>query len=188
MRRIAPLFAVLIGFLLSAPSAHADTCEGVTMPPTVDVDGTTLRLNGMGVREATVFNVNVYVAGLYVTETSTNASALMRNDGVKRLVLHFVRDVSRADMEEAITESFGSVAEAQASNIARFAGFLPDEISEGSELTFTFRPAGLEVKVGSRVRGTISGAAFQRAFLRIYLGPNPPNRGLKSGLLGGSCG
>ena len=34
--------------------ARADQCKGVTMPPTIDVEGNRLVLNGMGAREATV--------------------------------------------------------------------------------------------------------------------------------------
>lgn len=188
MRRIVSALAVLAALLFAAPQAHADTCEDITMADTIEVDGETLVLNGMGIREATVFNVNVYVAGLYLPEANTNGREIIRSEGTKRMVLHFVRDVSREDMQEAITEGFGDIAERQARNIERFSNMLPNEITEGTVITFTFRhDTGVQVQVGSRNAGTVRGNAFARAFIRIWLGSNPPNRGLKRGLLGGRC-
>jgi hypothetical protein len=37
----------------------------------ITVAGKTLTLNGMGLREATILNIDVYVAGLYVEHPST---------------------------------------------------------------------------------------------------------------------
>ena len=47
---------------------------------------------------------------------------------------------------------------------------------------------GMQVEVNGTVKGTITGDDFATAFLAIWLGPHPPNPGLKSGLLGGACG
>jgi len=58
----------------------------------------------------------------------------------------------------------------------------------GQRLTFTHKPgAGIQVNVNGTVKGTIKGDDFARAFLSIWLGANPPNPGIKSGLLGGAC-
>lgn len=178
-----------VAALSMASTAEAKRCGGVTMADSVTVGDQELVLNGMGIREATVFNVDVYVAGLYVPTTSDNASTLLANDVPKRLVLHFVRSVDRDDMEEAFQNGFGNAAERQARNIERLTGMMPDEISEGDIITFTYTPgSGLQVQVGRRTRGTIRGAAFARTFFGIWLGSRPPNRGLKRGLLGGECG
>ena len=56
-------------------------------------------------------------------------------------------------------------------------------------MAFTYRPGkGLEVQVGDTVQGTIPGADFARATLAIWLGDEPPNPEIKTGLLGGACG
>ncbi|MFK8000094.1 MAG: chalcone isomerase family protein [Polyangiales bacterium] len=188
MRSTLALAALAATLLLSLPGqAFARRCNDVTMRNSVEVDGQTLVLNGMGIREATVFNVDVYVAGLYLPEANTDGNAIVAANGLKQIVLHFVRDVTREDMAEALQDSFGNAG--VASSIGRFANMLPEEINEGTVLVFTHRPGtGLEVRVGRRARGTISGDAFATAFFRIFVGPNPPNRGLKRGLLGGRCG
>jgi hypothetical protein len=45
----------------------------------------------------------------------------------------------------------------------------------------------MQVDVNGTVQGTITGDDFATAFLSIWLGAHPPNPGLKSGLLGGTC-
>ncbi|MEM6957829.1 MAG: chalcone isomerase family protein [Myxococcota bacterium] len=59
--RATILFASLM--LVAAP-ASARRCADVEFSPTTEVNGETLVLNGLGLREVTVFNVNVYVADL----------------------------------------------------------------------------------------------------------------------------
>lgn len=181
------LSAVAAASLLALSSpAEAKRCVGITMPDEITVEGETLVLNGMGVREATIFNVDVYVAGLYLPEASTDGAAILASEGTKRLVLRFVRDVDGETMAEAIQDAFGN---RQAASVARLTGMLPEQIADGSTLTFTYREgSGLEVKIGGNVAGTIAGAGFARTFFGIWIGNRPPNRGLKRGLLGGRCG
>jgi len=179
--------AVLV---LATTPASAKTCEDVTMADTVTVAGKKLVLNGMGVREATFLNVNVYVAGIYVAKKTSNGSTIMDDDGPRRLVLHFVRDVDKADIVEAFGEGFSHSGKSGAlmPKIQELLGMMRDA-KDGVVWTFTYDPAsGVEVKLGGSVKGTIEGADFFKAFLNIWLGPKPPNSGLKKGLLGGECG
>ncbi len=74
------------------------------------------------------------------------------------------------------------------SGIRRLNGWVTD-VDEGDRMMFTYIPGtGLQVVVNGRRKGTIEGDDFARAFFNIWLGSNPPNSGLKRGLLGGSCG
>lgn len=192
MKRLLQTVTILSLLLAVAAPASANECEGVELSNAVRVDGQPLVLNGMGVREATVFNVNVYVAGLYLEHRSRDANTILSTDQRRRLVLRFVRDVSASDIREAFTSGFRQNAGAQASalsaRIATLNGYMAD-MSDGGTLQFTYVPGtGLEVKVGNRVRGTIEGEDFARAFFSIWLGSSPPNGGLKTGLLGGACG
>lgn len=188
-RLIVTVVLSLLGLTVAAP-ALARQCEDVTLPDSVQVDGTRLVLNGMGVREATALQVNVYVAGLYVERRSRDGGAISSGDTRRRLVLHFVRDVEASQIREAFTEGFQHSGQAGplAAQIRQLNGWMAN-MREGEEMTFTYVPStGLEVKVGRRVRGTIAGAAFAQAFFSIWLGSHPPNPGLRTGLLGGECG
>ncbi|MCC7538375.1 MAG: chalcone isomerase family protein [Deltaproteobacteria bacterium] len=190
MKRLAATVVLSLLSLVAASPAWARECEDVTMPDSVTVDGTRLVLNGMGVREATALQVNVYVAGLYVESRSRDGNAIASSDTRRRLVLHFVRDVSRADIVGAFNEGFGHSGQAGAlrAQIRQLTGWMAD-MHEGEKLTFTYVPStGLTVQVGRRTRGTIAGAAFAQAFFGIWLGAHPPNAGLRTGLLGGQCG
>jgi hypothetical protein len=185
MRSVLSVTALAVVLVVAPQHAFARRCAGVSMRGTVEVDGQTLVLNGMGIREATVFNLDVFVAGLYLPEASTDGAAIIRARGLKRLVLHFVRDVPRDGLASGLTDSFGA---GLANQVRRFTGMLPAEITEGTIITLTYRPGGgLEVTVNGRRRGAISGDAFAGAFFRFLIGPNPPNSGLKRGLLGGHC-
>ena len=184
---------ILAAIVALAPaSARAAACEGVTLSDTVQIDGHPLVLNGMGVREATVFNVNVYVAGLYLEARSTDANAILDAESRKFLTLQFVRNVSRTDIVNTYSESFPRNAGPRMAALQdRFRQFLAmlSDVRSGQAMRYTYVPGnGLQVALDNQIRGTIPGADFARVFFSIWLGPNPPNAGLKSGLLGGRCG
>jgi hypothetical protein len=62
-------------------------------------------------------------------------------------------------------------------------------VKTGQRIVFTFKPgAGVQVSVGGTVKGTIQGDDFGKALLSIWLGAEPPNPEIKTGLLGGACG
>lgn len=185
MTRARWILTLLALFAFTSP-ALAGSKGGVRMPDSLDVEGKTLVLNGMGVREATVFNVDVYVAGLYVESKSSDGDAIAGSKTVKRLVLKFVRDVDKSDMADAWKEGFekrGALGEHRAS-VDRLRGWMSD-LKEGDTLTFTYVPdKGLTVEVKGATKGTIAGEGFARNFFLIWLGSSPPNAGLKRGLLG----
>jgi hypothetical protein len=53
-------------------------------------------------------------------------------------------------------------------------------------MTFTQVPGrGIVVEVKGEAKGTLAGADFARALWGVWLGAEPPNPGLKKGLLGG---
>lgn len=161
------------------------------MPEQTSVDGAKLVLNGMGVREATIFNVNVYVAGLYLQARSSDGQKIAASEEPKQMLLVFVRNVSKSDMAEAIQKGFSKVAGEGygklKQRVERLMAALP-EFKEGDRFTLTYRP-GTAVELKSKQRSiTIEGADFARALFLIWLGKDPPNAGLKRGLLGGACG
>jgi hypothetical protein len=177
--------------LLSAGFAQGKECKGVNFPEQMQVDGNNLVLNGTGLRQATAFKVNVYVAALYVGKTSTEPNAILESTVPKELILQFVRDVSAADLSKGWNEGFEKNAKAQSAalkeRIAMLDGWMID-MKSGQRLTFTYKPGtGVQVDVNGAVKGTIKGDDFAKAFFSIWLG-DPPNPEVKSGLLGGACG
>lgn len=178
--------------MLGAAAAQAKTCEGVTFPDQVQADGATLKLNGLGLRKATFLKVKVYVGALYLPQASTDADAILKANGPKRLLLHFVRDVGGDDLSKAWDEGFENNAGGQLAalkpRIAAFKAMMTD-VKKGDTLGVQHTPGtGVEVAVKGTGKGTIKGDDFARALFAIWLGAKPPNDELKAGLLGGECG
>lgn len=169
-------------------AAYAGEKAGVTMPDTMQVAGKTLTLNGLGVREATILNIDVYVAGLYLEKVSSDPAQILASDQVKRLVLRFKRDVDRGKIVDAWDEGYEKNAtvprEKIKTQIAALDSWMRD-FKDGDMLTFTFLPGqGVEVHLGATRAGLLPGDDFARSTLAIWLGSKPPNKGLKKGLLG----
>ncbi len=180
------LLAVVVAIGFSTP-VHAKKLAGVSMADKIDAAGKTLVLNGVGLREATFLKVDVYVAGLYLESKSNSSSTIINSDGPKRLVLKFVRDVERHKLTDAMKEGFeknGRSSGKLAAKIDTLNGYLA-EMKVGNQMSFDFLPDGnTKVFVNKKLKGIIAGKDFSKGLLAIWLGPNPPNAGLKRGLLG----
>lgn len=178
--------------LACAPTLRADeACDGVRLPPKAEVFGKQLVLNGTGIRRATVFNVHVYVAGLYLEHRTNSSAVALTAADTKRITLHFVRDVSSEDMAKAIRDGLEENAGpelAHAQKLMRsFEGFLP-ELKKGTVLTFAFGPGqGLQVQSNGKLLGTVKDDRFANMIFKIWLGDHPPDKGLKKSLLGAGC-
>jgi len=178
---------LLVASLLAGAAQGAERA-GVRMVDQVDVRGQSLVLNGLGVREASVLNVDVYVAGLYVPRRSSDPSQILRPDEPKAIQLVFVHEVRRDQMTKAWQEGFqrnaGPELAALQPRIDLLNAWMVD-MTKGDALAFTYLPGqGVEVRVRGTVKGTIPGDDFARALFGVWLGPHPPNEGLKAGLLG----
>jgi hypothetical protein len=171
--------------------AHSKECAGVSVADQSQVEGSTLVLNGLGLRQATIFKVNVYVAALYTAKATSDPNAILGSNTPKQLVLHFVRDVGAADLNKAWDEGFEANAKAQLPALKQRVETLKSSMADmktGEEVSFTHKPGGgIQVDVGGAAKGTIEGDDFATAFLSIWLGTKPPNANLKAGLLGGPC-
>jgi hypothetical protein len=188
MKTILSGFCVMTA--LAAGDVNGKECKGVNFPDQIHVDGSTLMLNGLGLRQATAFKVNVYVAALYVSKTSSDPNTLLAENPPKELVLQFVRDVGADDLKKGWNEGFEKNAKAELSalkdRIEMFNGWMVD-MKTGQRLTLVHKTgAGVEVNVSGTSKGTIKGDDFAKALFAIWLG-DPPNPEIKAGLLGGVC-
>jgi hypothetical protein len=179
---------IIIALSLLAVTAAAAQKAGVTMPDQVEAEGRTLTLNGLGVRQATALRVQVYVAGLYLERPSSDPAAIIESEQIKRMHLVFVRDVSRDDivdaMREGIAANAGPRATALEPQLAQLLTWL-EPMQTGQSLIFTYVPQrGVLVHIDGASRGLIEGPEFAQVLFSIWLGPEPPNQGLKRGLLG----
>jgi hypothetical protein len=182
----------LASLALLAVSAQGKECTGVEFPEHVDVHGTSLTLNGLGLRTATIFGLHVYVAAIYVVKPTSDPHAILDSTAPIQLTLHFVRALSAGTLRDAWSEGFAKEGSPQQmaplqERLARLQSWMTD-VKPGQRMTFTRVPEeGLMFAIDGTSKGTLPGDDFARAFLAIWLGEHPPTIEVKKGLLGGAC-
>ena len=136
------IFLILASLIVATGVAPAQgkECKGVSFPDHLQVDGRALALNGLGLRQATMLKINVYVAALYVSKPSTDANLLLGSSSPKQLTLQFLRNVSAAELNKAWEEGFDK-------RLAPFKDYLETlkswmaDMKTGQRLTFVHDPA-----------------------------------------------
>ena len=183
---------VLAGLACVAGLAQARECRNVEFPEHVEVHGKNLSLNGVGLRKVTIFNVQVYVAALYVAHPGADAAPILDSPGPTRLVLQFVRDLTAQQARDAWAKDLSrdrtpaDLLPLQ-SRLAQLQAWMQD-LHTGQRLSFTRLPGeGMTVALDDQVKGTLPGDDFARAFLAIWLGDDASARKIKRSLLGGAC-
>jgi hypothetical protein len=186
MRKFGMFLAPLALVITLTSQLLGGTLAGVTLPDTVQVGGKTLVLNGLGLRKK--YMVKVYVAGLYLEQKSSDPGPILKPDAPKRLVMHFVRGVTKNQIADAFNESFESntpdAKQTMKTEIDQFLDAL-DSVKEGDEILLTYLPGtGTTVAINSKEKLTIAAPAFAPVLFSVWLGPKPPSPDLKAGLLG----
>lgn len=174
----------------AASAAPAAVCHGISFPQQLSVEGRSLVLNGTGIRQATIFRVNVYVAALYLAQPTRDARTVLRAGTPEELVLHFMRNVSAGDLRAHFLEDFGRNAPQEMpvlrQRIEELNTFLSD-VKSGERMIFVrLADGGVRIELNG-ARRTIPSPAFGRALFSIWLGSSPPSSELKAGLLGAPC-
>ncbi len=186
MHKTFMLFSTVLLILASSPALSAASLAGANLPDSATVGGKSLVLNGLGVRSE--YMVKVYVAGLYLTQKSTDPDTIIKADAPKRIVMHFLHDASKKQMTDAFNESFNdnspqAVATTKA-EIDKFLGAL-EPLKVGDEMVFTYLPGtGTTVAINGTDKVTIPGQAFAQVLTSVWFGPKPPTASLKKGMLG----
>jgi Chalcone isomerase-like len=190
MRITARTLALLLGAtLLSLSARNGFTAEisGVKLPDQVTVQGKTLKLNGTGLRQATILMFNVYAAGLYLENGMHEADAIANSDQIKSIEMVFMRDVTAKQMADAFQEGFDKNCMADCArlkpDIGKLQGMLRD-MKKGETMAIHFLTDGVEVMTSGHKAGSVGDKAFSRQLIRVWIGKNPPNAGLKEGLVG----
>jgi len=181
--------ATLAAALLAATAATAVEIQGVKIPPTVEVAGKTLQLNGAGLRTFTLVFVpiKIYVAALHSPAPLRSADAVNASTGPLQFTFTFLRDVGQGDVTEAWQKQFA------ASNTHTYAGYEKDRdafiamlgpIQSGGAETVQLVGTDTIVIDQGKMKGTIPGRNFQQSFLSLWFGSDPVSDDLKAALLG----
>lgn len=165
------------------------TLNGVTLPAKTKGSNTELTLNGGGVRKKAFFKV--YVIGLYLDQKNKDAASIINNNNESLVQLQITSSVvSSSNMSEAIEEGFGKSMKGNTAplraKIDQFINtFKKDPIKEGDVFALNYVPGvGVKTSKNGKLISTIDGEDFKKALYGIWLGANPIDSGVKTGLLG----
>ncbi len=181
------MLAMAMVTLKTLSPVHAAALGGVNIPDQTTVNGKTLVLNGLGIRTATFLKVKVYVIALYLESKSSDAKAIIESNQAKRIEMHFVHDVSAKKLRDGWSEAFENNYPDVASikdELSKFNASMRD-VKSGDSIVLDFSGDTVDVLVNGTQIDSIKSNAFQQAVLSIWLGPKPPNKDLKAGILGG---
>lgn len=176
---------IMLSFLFWTGALLAQEKE-ITLPLKKEIAGLELLLNGTGIRKATVFKIKVYEAGLYLSKKSKIEDEVISGPLPKHIELHFLREVEAQKLRETWPNSFKdnntNYSEVQ-DRVLTLNNAMKD-LKKGDVLSFTFLANHTtQCSINKVLAITIPGEDFQKALLRVWLGPQPPNEDLKSGLL-----
>lgn len=179
---------ILCCFFLCSVSANAKEIAGVMVQETVQTeDGVLLQLNGAGIRSKFFFDI--YLAELYLEHPAKEVEKVLDFTGRKRIVMHFLYEkVEKEKLVESWNEGFSKNTGADElavlnERIEQFNALFKDAV-KGDIVVLDYIPEqGTVITIDDVEKGVIRGKDFNDALLRIWLGDEPVNKGLKKKLL-----
>ena len=181
------LLAIGLCWTMGVSAAYAITVEGVNIADKATVGEQALVMNGAGVR--TKFFFDIYIGALYLPTKTKSAEQAISMKGDKRVLMHFLYgEVSRDKLVDGWTEGFEKNSKKNLSDLQsrlnQFNNFFQD-MKKGDEVAFDFLQTGATtVTINGKAAGSIEGADFQKALLKIWLGKEPADDDLKEAMLG----
>jgi hypothetical protein len=181
------LLTIMIITLTIPAFNYAGTLKGVTMKDSIEIDGQNLVLNGMALRKKIFWKV--YVAGLYLPQKEKNAEKILKTDGPRHIVMHWMRSVGTGKINDAWMDGLEDNTPKASAELKKQFKTLCDymePVKEGQQTIFTYIPGkGTTVSVNGKNKGVIEGKAFADALFACWIGPDPgPGEGFKEDLLG----
>lgn len=181
---------ISVAVLLMLQVKAQTTIAGKSFPDALEAGGTSLVLNGGGVREK--MWIDVYVAGLYLPAKNKNGTEIINADHPMAVRLHIVSSMVNSDnMSEAVNEGFekstnGNTAPLRDRIDAFLDVFKREPVKVDDIYKIVYSPGeGVKIYKNDSLKSTVSGLDFKKALFGIWLGDNPVSASLKKGMLGG---
>lgn len=150
-----------------------------------------LVLNGVGVRAVAWFKG--YAAGLYLVQKAATAQRVLAAPGPKRVQMKMLVEVDSKEFVKAFDKGMRrnlppAAHAAMADRISLFGGHIQriGMLRKGDVIDLDFIPGkGTLLRLNGQVRGeAVPGEDFYAGLLSIFVGDDPVDARLKSGLLG----
>lgn len=178
---------IIVGFLIVAGNALAVEVAGVNVASEVEVTGEKLQLNGYGIRKKFIF-VKVYVGSLYTTEKASSTAEVVALPGAKLIRMDFLHsEVAKKKIVDAFAEGFQkNSSQLVATPAARqFLALFKNDFIKGDRVDLELTADGtVTARHNGENLGSVQSKELVQGVLLIYLGDQPADASLKSGMLG----
>jgi len=179
---------LLILLLTLSTSVLAKKVKDVEIADTVTTSSNvSLTLNGAGIR--TKFFFDIYIGALYLEQKTDQVDQVFRA-GTNRVVMHILyKELSKEKLTKGWVSGFESnnSKEQFKSLQARLTEFsnLFTTVKKGDVIQIDYsKEIGTEVRINDELRGSVKGGDFNTALLKVWLGEDPADSGLKEAMLG----
>lgn len=189
--RCSLALACLMLWTTSAAVAATLDVSGVKLQDTINLRGSTVVLNGAGVRYKAIFKV--YVAALYLEKKVDTPEEVANLAGKKRIAVTMLRDIDANELGKLFVRGISDNAPK-----SEFAKLIPGltrtgeifasikKLNTGDEFTIDYVPGiGTSFWVkGVQLLMPVTEPEYFNAVMRIWLGQNPADWKLKDAMLG----
>jgi hypothetical protein len=173
-------------FLISLNVSAAEIA-GVNFSDSLKLANKDLILNGVGLRQATIFKIKAYAGALYLEKKNNDGEAISKSPEDKVVMMHFLRDVDQKKIKETYNESFDNNCENNCAQLKPILEQMTSQFSDmkkGDVLKFELSGKKLTALQNGVQKFQYESPSFQEAILKLYLGKKPTDKDLQKGLLG----
>jgi hypothetical protein len=191
VRRVVLMSLLSLGLAAGTVQSATIDLAGVKVEDSYNLKGTTLALNGAGIRYKAVFKV--YAASLYVTKKSTVPEEVLSQPGPKRISVTMLRNIDANELGKLFARGVeDNMPKADFAKVIPGILRMSQLFSEYKNLK-TGDTFDIEYLLGTgtiiSVKGKAYGEPFKEpeffnALLRIWIGQKPADWKLKDSLLG----
>lgn len=182
--------ALLLGLGLGF-KAQARRYEGYEFAESLQLGGSSLRLNGVGMRAVSV--LKGYLAALYLGKPAATPAAVYATQGPKRIQLRMLLEASTEEFVKAINKGVNrNCSEAERVALAdKLPPFIATiraigKVRPKDLVDMDYLPErGTLLQLNGKLAGeAVPGPELYQALLKVFLGERPVDKRLKAGLLG----
>ncbi len=161
------------------------------MPNDLRVDGATLNLKGVGLRQARKFGltVDVYIAAFYTNDSSFDPYQLINSDSYKQIDMYFVRDVDKDSLRDSWEWKRGleeqGISDVEQMHKTSGLDTVFMDIKKGQKVSLQLVGNKMNFLVDGDLKFSYIDKAFVKAVLGVYF-LTPPDDNLPEALLSGA--
>jgi len=178
-----PLF---LGLILYSGLVFATEFEGVKIPPTTICEGKEIPLSGYGIRKYSIFKIRVFVLAVYAPKAIRKGTGMDLEQRPLCFEMTYLRDVDEEDVNKAWEFQFKDSSQhdypalkEDVMNLTKYFGEIKGERKE----SFYLSTDSTKIYEDGAFKGEIKGKDFQKSFLSIWFGTNPPTKQLQKQIL-----